>query len=140
MIKRGRKLGWWKIWTPEGLRDMTEAEDSAIKQRGIQQHGGNAELIAPWKDLVRSERLARLSSRPVAYKRLQRVKRRQNVEDRNVRIHNIAKKISDQGWAGKSNTWIAQKLAGGHEKSVNTIRADVAAAKKFLMGNQRPKN
>lgn len=140
MRKRGRKLGWWKIWTPESLRDMTGAEDSAIKQRGIQQRGGNTELIAPWKDLVRSERLARLSSREVAHKRLQRVKRRQNVVDRNVRIDNIAKEISDQGWLGKSNTWIAQKLAGGREQSVNTIRADVAAAKKFLMGNQRPKN
>lgn len=140
MMKRGRKLGWWKIWTPEGLRDMTEAEDSAIKQRGIQRHGGNAELIAPWKDLVRSERLARLSSRAVAYKRLQRVKRRQNVEDRNVRIHNIAKEISARGWLGKSNSWVAMKLSGGCERSVNTIRADVAAAKKFLMGSQNPKN
>lgn len=140
MRKRGRKLGWWKIWTQEGLRDMTEAENCAIKQRGIQQHGRNAELIAPWKDLVKSERLARLSSRAVAHKRLQRVKRRQNVEDRNARIHNIAKEISDQGWPGKSNTWIAQKLAGGLEQSVNTIRADIAAAKKFLMGNQKLKN
>lgn len=140
MRKRGRKLGWWKIWTPEGLRDMTVAEESAIKQRRIQQHGLNAELIAPWKDLVRSERLARLSSPAVADKRLRKVKSRQNVKDRNVRIHVIAKEISDQGWRSKSNTWLAQKLTGGLEQSVNTIRADVAAAKKFLMGNQRPKN
>jgi hypothetical protein len=140
MKKRGRKLGWWKIWTPDGLRDMTEAEESAIKQRRIQQHGLNAELTAPWKDLVRSERLARLSSPAVADKRLQRVKRRKNVEDRNVRIHDIAKKISDQGWRGKSNSWIASRLAGDRKRSVNTIRADVAAAKKFLMGSQKPNN
>jgi len=119
---------------------MTEAEEIAIKQRGVQQHGLNAELIAPWKDLVRSERLARLSSPASADKRLRKVKSRQNVKDRNVRIHDIAKEISDQGWRSKSNTWLAQKLAGGREQSVNTIRADVAAAKKFLMGNQRPKN
>lgn len=140
MKKRGRKLGWWKIWTPDGLRDMTEAEESAIKQRRIQQHGLNAELTASWKDLVRSERLARLSSPAVADKRLQRVKRRKNVEDRNVRIHDIAKKISDQGWRGKSNSWIASRLAGDRKHSVNTIRADVAAAKKFLMGSQKPNN
>jgi hypothetical protein len=119
---------------------MTEAEDATIKQRGIQQHVGNADLIAPWKDLVRSERLARLSSRAVAYKRLQRVKRRQNVEDRNVRIYNIAKEISDHGWLAKSNSWIASRLVGDRERSVNTIRADVAAAKKFLMGSQKPNN
>lgn len=140
MKKRGRKLGWWNIWTPDGLRDMTEAEESAIKQRRIQQHGLNAELTAPWKDLVRTERLARLSSPAVADKRLQRVKRRKNVEDRNVRIHDIAKKISDQGWRGKSNSWIASRLAGDRERSVNTIRADVAAAKKFLMGSQKSNN
>ena len=140
MRKRGRKLGWWKIWTPEGLRDMTEAEDGSIKQRVIKQRGINAELIAPWKDLVRSERLTRLSSREVADKRQQRVKRRKNVEDRNVRIHDIAKEISDQGWRGKSNSWIASRLAGGRERSVNTIRADVAAAKKLLMGSQKLNN
>ena len=140
MKKRGRKPWWRKIWTPEGLRDMTEAEEIAIKQRRIQQHGLNAELIAPWKDLVRSERLARLSSPAVADKRLQRVKRRKNVADRNVRIHDIAKEISDQGWRGKSNSWIASRLARNRERSVNTIRADVAAAKKFLMGSQKPNN
>lgn len=119
---------------------MTEAEGSAIKQRGIQQQAGNEELIAIWKDRARSEKLARLSSPAFADLRRQRVKNRDNVKARNVRIDEIAKNISEQGWLGKPNSWIAKKLAGGRELSVNTIRADVAAAKKFLMGSQSPKN
>jgi hypothetical protein len=140
MKKRGRKLGWWKIWTPQGLRDMTVTEESAIKQRRIQQHGLNADLIAPWKALVKSERLARLSSPEAADRRLRKATNREDVKVRNLRIHNIAKEISAKAWQGKFNSWIAQRLAGGLEQSVNTIRADVAAAKKFLMSNQRPKN
>lgn len=139
MRKRGRKLGWWKIWIPEGLREMTEAEESAIKQRRIQQHGLNAELVAPWKDLVRSERLARLSSPASADKRLQTVKSRENVRQRKARIDGIAKEISDQGWRSKSNTWIAQKLAGKLKQCMNTIRADVAAAKKISDGQSKAK-
>jgi hypothetical protein len=119
---------------------MTVPEESAIKQRRIQQHGLNADLIAPWKALVKSERLARLSSPAAADKRLRIAKNREDVVARNRRIHDIGKEISAKGWQGKSNSWIAQKLAGGSKQSVNTIRADVAAAKKFLMGNQGPKN
>lgn len=136
MKKRGRKLGWWKIWTPQGLRDMTQAEEIAIKQRQIQQHGLNAELIAPWKDLVRSERLARLSSPASADKRLRKAKSRQNVNDRIVRIEEIAKEIHKQGWRGKFNTWIARRLAAENKRNMNTMRAEIAAAKKFLMGSQ----
>lgn len=137
MKKRGRKLGWWKIWTPQGLRDMTQAEEIAIKQRQIQQHELNAELTAPWKDLVRSERLARLLSPASADKRLRKAKSRENVTDRNLRIHEIAEEIFNQGWQGKFNTWIAQRLAAENKRSMNTMRADIAAAKKFLMGSQK---
>jgi hypothetical protein len=119
---------------------MTEAEDSAIKQRSIEQQAGNAEWIASLKEWGRSEKLARLSSPAFADLRRQRVKNRDNVKARNLRIDEIAKNIFEQGWLGKSNSWIAQKLAGGRELSVNTIRADVAAAKKFLRGSQSPKN
>lgn len=139
MKKRGRKLGWWKIWTPQGLRDMTQAEEIAIKQRQIQQHGLNAELTAPWKDLVRSWRKARLSSPAFVELRQQGAKSREDVTQRKARIDNIAKEISDQKWRSKSNTWIAQKLAGELKQCMNTIRADVAAAKKISDGQLKIK-
>jgi hypothetical protein len=119
---------------------MTVAEESSIKQRRIQQHGLNADLIAPWKALVKSERLARLSSPEAADKRLRKAKKREDVKDRNLRIEKIAVKILKQGWQGKFNTWIAQKLAKACKKSMNTIRADIAAAKKILIGSQKRLN
>ncbi len=136
----GRKPWWRKIWTTKGVRDMTEAEDSAIKQRAIEQHDGNAEWIASLKEWSRTEKLARLASPAFADLRRQRIRGRDNVKARNVRIYGIAKEISARGWLGKSNSWIAMKLAGCSGRSVNTIRADVATAKKFLMGSQNPKN
>jgi hypothetical protein len=65
------------------------------------------------------------------------VKKRENVGVRKVRIHEITEKISVQGWLGKSNSWIASRLADNQGRSVNTLRADIAAAKKFLMGSQK---
>ena len=119
---------------------MTEAEENAIKLRGIQQQAGNEELIAIWKDFARSEKLARLASPAFVALRRKSVTKRDNVQARNLRIHKIAKKISVQRWLEKSNSWIASRLAVDQGRSVNTLRADVAAAKKFLMGSQSPKN
>lgn len=142
MKKRGRKPWWRKICTPEGLRDMTEAEEIAIKQRGIEQCGINADLtdlIAPWKDLVRSWRKARLSSPAFVELRQQGAKSREDVTYRNKRINEIAKEISANGWRSKPNTWIAQRLLATYKRSVNTIRADVAAAKKISDGQLKIK-
>lgn len=140
MKKRGRKPWWRKIWTPEGLRDMTEAEEIGIKQRGIEQKAETAELITTWKNWARSEKLLRIASTAFVELRQQGVTERDDVKDRNDRINEIAKKISANGWLGKSNSWIAQRFLAKYKRSVNTLRADVAAAKKFLMGSQKQKN
>jgi len=140
MRKRGRKPWWQKIWTAKGLRNMTEAEISTMKQPAIEQKAEIAEWISSYKDWSRSEKLARLKSQAFDVLRRHRVKKRENVNARNLRIHELTEKISVQCWLGKSNSWIASRLAGDQGRSVNTLRADVAAAKKFLMGSQSPKN
>jgi hypothetical protein len=119
---------------------MTEAEISTMKQPAIEQKAEIAEWISSYKDWSRSEKLARLKSQAFDVLRRHRVKKRENVNARNLRIHELTEKISVQCWLGKSNSWIASRLAGDQGRSVNTLRADVAAAKKFLMGSQSPKN
>ena len=139
MRKRGRKPWWRKVWTPEGSRDMTEAEEIAIKQRGIEQNAETAELITTWKNWARAEKLLRIASTAFVELRQQGVKERVDVEDRNDRINEIAKKISANGWLGKSNSWIAHRLLAKYKRSVNTLRADVAAAKKISDGQSKAK-
>jgi hypothetical protein len=140
MRRRGRKPWWQKIWTAKGLRNMTEAEINTMKQPAIEQMADIEEWISSYKHWSRSEKLARLKSQAFEELRRKNVKKREDVSARNLRIHEITKKISVQGWLGKSNSWIASRLAGNQGRSVNTLRADVSVAKKFLMGSQNPKN
>ena len=140
MRRRGRKPWWQKIWTAQGLRNMTEAEINTMKQPAIEQMADFAEWITSYKHWSRTEKLERLKSQAFDELRRHHVKKRENVVARKVRIHEITEKIFVQSWLGKSNSWIASRLAGNQGRSVNTLRADVSVAKKFLMGSQNPKN
>lgn len=140
MRRRGRKPWWQKIWTAKGLRNMSEAEIIARRPRDNNLRSETAEWISSFEQWSRSEKMARLKSPVFNELRRQGIKKRENVRARNLRVDEIAIKISTNGWLGKSNSWIASRLASDQGLSVNTFRADVAAAKNFLMGSQNPNN
>jgi hypothetical protein len=119
---------------------MTEAEINARRPRDNNLRSETAEWISSFEQWSRSEKMARLKSPVFNELRRQGIKKRENVRARNLRIDEIAIKISTNGWLGKSNSWIASRLASDQGLSVNTFRADIAAAKKFLMGSQNPNN
>ena len=136
MSIRGRIPWCRKIWTPEGLRVITEEEYRAIKLR---KRNPNLKDMF-FKDWGKTERLSRINSQAFANLRKKGIRNRDDVKARNSRIQEVAETISTKGWRDKSNMWIAKRLSESQERSVNTIRADVAEAKEFLMGSQNKKN
>ena len=115
---------------------MTEAEYIAVSERL------RSKRVEPMfeRDWGKSERLSRIKSPAFENLRGQGIQNRDNVKARNVRIHEIAIKIRNRGWLSRPNLWIANRLARESNLSQNTIRPDVALAKKNLMGSQNPKN
>ena len=122
---------------------MTEEQAQEHRARMAPYLGFNAHLLRTPEE-VADEKRRRISSAAFAEVRLSGVKQRvvngrEDVTERALRIDQIARRIHAERWYGRSNSWIAGRLAPEWKLSVNTLRMDVATAKK-LMGSQQPKN
>lgn len=136
---RGR-IGWWRrdqtgqvVHPDNALPEHIKPGMSAI----------NADVI-PSSEEVANVKRRRISSPAFAEVRRAGVEDRvvngrEDVKERASRIEQIAHRMRAQGWEDRSASWIADRLAPEWGLSPNTLRQDVAKAKK-LMGSQPPKN
>lgn len=96
----------------------------------------NKELLDGYRMFLEAEKTARLQSPHFINRQRRGTAQREDVQARAARIDLIVKRIVDSDWRRKSATWIAQRLALELGRSANTLRTDVAVAKKILMGSQ----
>jgi len=96
----------------------------------------NKELLDICRKFLESEKTARLRSPCFVERQRRGTTKRKDVRARAARIGEIVQRIVDSDWRRKSASWIAQRLASKVRLSANTLRADVAEAKKILMGSQ----
>lgn len=150
---RGR-IGWWRRFLqPDGTYRILSKEEAqtyiallrsflSVNADGVNADGVNADVLATPEELAEEKR-RRIGSAAFAGLRRSGVKQRvvngrEDVKERALRIDRIAQRIHAERWHACSSSWIAGRLAPEWKLSINTLRLDVAAAKK-LIGSQQPK-
>lgn len=141
---RGRP-GWWRLvlkgkgtveLMPTGFVPNYATQQNLLVNKDVLL---TAEEVSAAAQEVSEEKRRFIKSHAFVAFRLDGIKRRSDVKDRNQRIQKIAEHIQTRGWANRPNAWIAVRLAAELGQSVNTLRADTAQAKKNLMGSRDAK-
>lgn len=143
---RGRISFTRRVYVSGGdVRILTLEEEKAaeLAHKKLREQPGyvnvSKELLDMCREFLESERTARLRSQCFVERQRRGTARREDVKARAARIDLTVQRIVKRDWRRKSASWIAQRLASEDGLSANTLRADVAAAKKILMGSQRNK-